>query len=72
MTRKLMWIFLTAFALLTIYNVIVLRFNLFPLTNPILTPLTTLQTRCQHIQDRLPTFIDSSSRGRITTAMDDK
>jgi putative membrane protein len=37
-----MWIFLTAFALLTIYNVIVIRFNLFPLFNPLLTPLTTL------------------------------
>lgn len=42
MTRKLMWSFLAAFALLTIYNVIVVRFNLFPLFNPMLTPLTTL------------------------------
>ena len=42
MTRKLMWIFLAAFALVTVYNVIVLYFNLFRLFNPILTPLTTL------------------------------
>jgi uncharacterized membrane protein len=42
MTRKLMWIFLTAFVLLTVYNIITLRFNLLPLMNPILTPLTTL------------------------------
>jgi putative membrane protein len=42
MTRKLMWIFLAAFALLTVYNVIVLYFNLHGLFNPILTPLTTL------------------------------
>jgi putative membrane protein len=42
MTRKLMWIFLAAFVLLTVYNVIVVRFNLFLLFNPMLTPLTTL------------------------------
>ena len=42
MTRKLMWIFLIAFALLTVYNVVILRFNLLPLMNPFLTPLTTL------------------------------
>jgi len=42
MTRKLMWIFLAAFALLSAYNVIVIRFNLAALFNPLLTPLTTL------------------------------
>jgi uncharacterized membrane protein len=42
MTRKLMWIFLIAFALLSAYNVLVLRFNLFPMFNPMLTPLTNL------------------------------
>ena len=42
MTRKLMWIFLTAFALLTVYIVVILRFNPFPLMNPFLTSLTTL------------------------------
>lgn len=42
MTRKLMWIFLAAFALMTTYNVVILYFNLVPLMNPILTPLTTL------------------------------
>ncbi len=42
MTRRLMRIFLAAFALLTIYNVIVLYFNLSSLFNPLLTPLTTL------------------------------
>jgi uncharacterized membrane protein len=42
MTRKLMWIFLIAFASLSAYNVLVLRYNLFPRFNPLLTPLTTL------------------------------
>jgi hypothetical protein len=42
MARKPMWIFLTAFALLTVYNVLILRFNLLPLMNPILSPLTSL------------------------------
>ena len=42
MTRKLMWIFLAAFVLLTFYNVLILQFNLLQLFNPRLTPLTTL------------------------------
>lgn len=42
MTRKLMWFFLIAFVLLNLYNWIVVRFNLYALSSPILTPLTTL------------------------------
>lgn len=42
MTRKLMWFFLVAFALLTAYNLAVLYLGLGALFNPILTPLTTL------------------------------
>lgn len=42
MTRKLMWVFLTAFVLLNLYNWIVTLFNIYALYDPILTPLTTL------------------------------
>jgi len=42
MTRKLMWVFLIVFTLLTAYSTIVLYFDLGPLFNPLLTPLTTL------------------------------
>lgn len=42
MTRKLMWIFLAAFLLLNIYNLLIVRLNLSGVSGRILTPLTTL------------------------------
>ncbi|OQA38762.1 MAG: hypothetical protein BWY52_03220 [Chloroflexi bacterium ADurb.Bin325] len=42
MTRKLMWFFLIALALLTLYNIVSALSNLAVLFNPLFTPLTTL------------------------------
>lgn len=42
MTRKLMWIFLALFILLNIYNLLIIWLNLYQLSNPLLTRITTL------------------------------